>query len=129
MADTDYINFAAGAIRFVIDGRKMRKQIDEGPEKAMRAAWITAQTMSPDVENYMKLNAPWTDRTSNARNGLAARAYREGKEIGIVLYHQVDYGIWLEVKNEGRFAIIQPTIDAMGPEVMRRYNRLLDRMD
>ena len=128
MADVDYINFTGGAIRFVLDGREMRKKIDEGPERARRAAWVTAQSMAPEVENYMKVNAPWTDRTSNARNGLAARAYREGTEIGIVCFHQVEYGIWLEIKNEGRYAIIQPTIDEMGPDVMRRYNRLLDRM-
>ena len=84
--------------------------------------------MAPEVENYMKLNAPWTDQTGNARNGLAARAYEDGDEIGIVLFHQVDYGIWLETRWSGRYAIINPTIDSMGPEVMARFERLLDRI-
>lgn len=128
MAADDFIEFTGGAISFILDGRKMKKRIDEGPERARRAAWITAQTMAPEVENYMKLNAPWTDRTGNARNGLAARPFREGSTIGIDLFGQVDYQIWLETRWEGKFAIIQPTVDAMGPAVMKRYERLMDRM-
>lgn len=94
----------------------------------MKAAMVTAQSCAPDVENYMKMNAPWQDQTGNARNGLFARPYREGDEVGIDLGHSVDYGIWLEVRWSGRYAIINPTIDAMGPIVMRRYERMLDRM-
>jgi len=128
LSDEDYINFASGSISFLLDGRKMSKRIKEGPERARRAAWITAQSMAPEVENYMKSNAPWTDRTGNARNGLAARAFREGTTIGIDLFGQVDYMIWLETRWEGQYAIIQPTVDEMGPVVMKRYERLMDRM-
>lgn len=102
--------------------------IRTGHKRMMEAAWITAQREAPNVENYMKVNAPWTDRTGNARNGLAARAYKEGDGIGIVLYHQVDYGIYLETKFSGRDAIIQPSIDSEGPRVMASFNRLLERM-
>lgn len=102
--------------------------LKNGHKRMMEAAWITAQREAPNVENYMKNNAPWTDRTSNARNGLAARAYREGDSIGILLYHQVDYGIYLETRWGGKYAIINPTIDAEGPRVMAAYNRLLERM-
>jgi hypothetical protein len=84
--------------------------------------------MAPEVESYMKNNAPWTDRTGNARNGLAARAYESGNEVGIVLYHQVSYGIWLEVRWSGRYAIINPTIEEMGPRVMQQFSNLLERI-
>ena len=100
----------------------------QGKEKVLRASWIAAQSKAPDVENYAKINAPWTDQTGNARNGLAARAYREKDEIGIVLYHQVPYGIWLETRFGGRYAIIEPTIQAMSPEVMAAFERILDRL-
>ncbi len=93
-----------------------------------RAALIATESMAPQVESYMKLNAPWTDQTGNARNGLAARAYQDGEEFGIVLYHQVDYGIWLETRFGGRYAIIDPTIEVMGPRVMSSFERILDRL-
>jgi hypothetical protein len=100
----------------------------KGAEKVKFAANLAAQSMAPEVENYMKINAPWTDQTSNARNGLAARAYRDRDEIGIVLYHQVTYGIWLETRFGGKYAIIEPTIEAMSPKVMARFERILDRI-
>lgn len=104
------------------------KNLGRGPEKVKDAAWATAQYMAPRVENYMKTNAPWQDQTGNARSGLAARAYREADSIGIVLYHQVPYGIFLETRWDGRYSIIEPSIAAMGPEVMRMFDRLLERM-
>lgn len=99
-----------------------------GPAKVRKAAVITAHRMAPQVEAHMKNNAPWTDRTGNARNGLAARAYEAGDEVGIVLYHQVSYGIWLEIAHQGQYAIINPTIDVMGPRVMQQFNNLLERI-
>lgn len=107
--------------------KELQKNLGAAERRFSRAATIAVNSMAPTTENYMKNNAPWTDRTSNARNGLAARAYGGNGEFGIVLYHQVPYGIWLETKYGGRDAIIQPTIDAMGPEVMARFNRLLER--
>jgi hypothetical protein len=108
--------------------KQLGENLRTGPAKVHKAAVITAHRMAPEVESYMKTNAPWTDRTGNARNGLAARAYESGDEVGIVLYHQVSYGIWLEVRWSGKYAIINPTIDVMGPKVMQSFEGLLDRI-
>lgn len=102
--------------------------LKDGKEKVMRAANIAVNSMAPEVENYMKLNAPWTDQTGNARNGLAARAYRAQDEVGIVLFHQVPYGVWLEVRWSGAYSIINPTIEVMSPKVMQRMERILERI-
>ena len=116
-----------GAVKILWDGDLVRN-LNHGSEKVQRAAWAAAQSMAPEVENYMKLNAPWTDQTTNARNGLAARAYQEKNETGIVLYHQVSYGIFLETRFGGKYAIINPAIEAMSPKVMNRFERLLERI-
>jgi hypothetical protein len=77
------------------------------------------------AEDYMKQNAPWTDQTGNARNGLAAEAFHKPmKEHVIVLAHQVPYGIWLEVRHEGRFAIVIPTLKKTAREVMEDLRKL-----
>lgn len=91
---------------------------------------IIATTLSyyePKMENHAKLNAPWTDQTTNARNGLAARSGKEGKVRYIVLFHQVPYGIYLETRFSGRYAIIMPTIDEFGPQVMDTFQKILDK--
>jgi len=80
------------------------------------------------VQDYMRSNAPWTDRTGNARQGLFAKAFQDGDNHGIVCYHTMPYGIWLEVKNEGQYSIIVPTIQAEGRRIMSQMNKLMDKM-
>lgn len=83
---------------------------------------------APEVENWMKTNAPWTDQTGNARNGLAARAYQDRDGQGIILYHQVPYGIWLEVRFNGEYAIIGPALEYWGPIVMSGCKDMLEKI-
>lgn len=83
---------------------------------------------SSRVESHAKANAGWTDRTANARNALSAQAYSTGKVQGIVLYHQMPYGIWLEVRWGGRYAIILPTIELFGPQIMAQIRGLLGNL-
>lgn len=82
---------------------------------------------SDRAEEYMKSNAPWTDRTGNARNGLKAEPFGNAQDqtFGIVMFHQVPYGLWLEVKHSGEYAIITPTVQAFGPEVMKQIDGLI----
>jgi len=104
------------------------RKLRNGPALVRKASVATANRMAPEVANYAKVNAPWTDRTGNARNGLMAQPYDEGDNVGIVVYHSVSYGIWLEVRWAGKYAIIGPTIEVMGPRVMSQYHNLLDRL-
>lgn len=77
----------------------------------------------------MKMNAKWVDRSSNARNGLFARAVREPrKRYGIVFAHSVDYGIWLEVRFSGRYAIINPTMNQIAPQVSSGLQGIMGRI-
>lgn len=120
--------FVAAGFKLSFSDDGLGRNLKEGPEKVHRAAYVVAQRDAPSIENWMKTDAPWQDQTGNARNGLFARAYIEADEIGIVLGHSVSYGIWLEVRWSGRYAIIQPAIDHWGPQVMRDFSRLMDRL-
>jgi hypothetical protein len=89
---------------------------------AIRTAANVAEAVEQgamELEMYAKFNAPWADRTGEARNGLTASVYEEGGEIVLELAHSVDYGIWLELIQDGRFAIIMPTLEALGPRIIR----------
>lgn len=71
------------------------------------------------MEEWAKTNAPWTDRTGAARSGLHASVIEESGQIGtVVLAHGVDYGLWLEIANGGRYAIIAQAVDMFGPIIM-----------
>jgi len=92
--------------------------------------FITAATAlhARQAVNYARTNAPWTDRTTNARNGLFARAERDAPVYRIIIGHSVPYGVWLEVRWSGRYAILRPTVDHEGPELMRTVSTMYQRM-
>lgn len=92
------------------------KTFDARMDRVLTAATAYHATRA---QAYARENAPWTDRTSNARNGLFAKAERDRPRYRIIVGHSVPYGIWLEVRFAGRYAIIRPTVDHEGPELMK----------
>jgi hypothetical protein len=75
-----------------------------------------AERFAKIAEQRAQQNAPWEDRTGDARNGLTGSAETTGVETTITLAHTVDYGLWLEVRWNGRYAIIMPTLEELMPE-------------
>ena len=84
---------------------------------------------APQVESYAKRNAPWHDRSGNARGRLTAVSETPtGGPYKIILAHGVPYGIYLEVRWSGRLGIVNPTISHEGPEVMKTISAGLDKI-
>lgn len=77
----------------------------------------TFQQAADGVLSYAKANAPWVDRTGDAREGLSVEVYSEGGDVILELFHTVDYGLWLEVIQNGNFAIIMPTLEQFAPMI------------
>lgn len=90
-----------------------------------QVAYLVCQARAPEIENWMKANAPWTDRTGNARQTLYAQVIPALQEILVLLDHGVDYGLWLEVANAGRYAIVTPAVDYWAPILMADFRRHL----
>lgn len=84
------------------------------------AAWATAQ---------LKIRAPWTDRTGAARTGLIAVANKLGPGAHeLLMSYSVYYGIWLEVANSGKYAVIGPFMPIIGRKIMHDLDHIIDRM-
>lgn len=97
--------------------------------KLRRALFGVCKYWDGPIEAHLKAKAPWTDRTSNARNGLAAQAVQESEDVySIIMTYSVNYGIFLEVCNDGKYAIIKPTLPIYGPKVLGMTYKLLDRL-
>lgn len=85
-----------------------------------------AQRWAPEIENYMRANAPWTDRTGNARQALYTAVEQvAGQMVTIILAHGVEYGIYLELSNAGRYAIVNPSLDYFAPRIWADVRRML----
>ncbi len=85
--------------------------LEEAPTTVMAQVQERCIRLAQDILNYAKQNAPWADRTGDARRMLDVDVSESGGAVYIQLYHQVDYGLWLEVIQSGRFAILMPTLE------------------
>lgn len=63
-------------------------------------------------------DAPWNDITGAARRGLTASLYKENNNIILRLSHSVAYGEFLETIQGGKYAVIMPTLEKIGPALL-----------
>lgn len=107
---------------------ELQRNIDAYADKAQAAVMAIAQYIAQQAQDEMRRNAPWTDRSGVARSGLFSLPHEAAADmVSIYLSHKaahtVDYGIWLELANGGKYAIIMPTLEAVAPDVMRLLER------
>lgn len=110
--------------KFRLEG-DLQGRLDQMPNKVKRAMVATAGLAATQAESYMKSEAPWTDRTGTARNGLKAQAMVSGNKVALVMYHSVPYGVFLEVRWGGKYGIIPATMAAIGPFWMQALGRVM----
>ena len=111
-----------------VNTTEVQANLAELPYKLDAALTIWGETVAKKWETEAKHNRPWTDRTNRARLGLTGSSGMEPKGLKIVLAHTVDYGVWLELAHEKRFAIVEPTVRLESNEAIRGLNRLLDKV-
>jgi hypothetical protein len=96
--------------------------------RRIAATVMAVQNLAGPAESDLKTNAPWTDRTSVARNSLNARAEvlntPQQTTVSLRLAHGVQYGIWLELKNAGKYAIVRPTAKVYQAKVRAAIKRI-----
>ena len=91
-----------------IDTKTMKVNLDKLDRRTVLAIAGAMDYQATKTEFFMKTNARWTDRTGHARSGLYTATKKEGNSFFILLSHTASYGIWLEVRFSGRYAIIVP---------------------
>lgn len=93
---------------------------DIGRDAALAVARMPEQ-LAREIEAYAKQNAPWEDRTFEAREGLNATVVRNrAGEASIILAHGVEYGVYLENANAGEFSVIIPTMEHFAAQLGSR---------
>jgi hypothetical protein len=95
----------------------------------VQAAKDDMDDMLVEIVSYAQDNAPWEDRTGDARAGIEGSVDIEGDEVVLSLYHTVDYGKWLELMQNGRFATIMPTLEHYSGSLMRKIGAVETGID
>lgn len=90
-----------------IDGTEVIQNLDQMNARVQAGLNVVGQTVGAQMKSYAQANAPWKDRTGNARGGLNYSVTWQGTTLDIAIFHTVDYGIWLEIAHAQRFAILQ----------------------
>ena len=73
----------------------LKKAVDSWEIKAINAL----NSVLAEMTNYIKVNGPWTDRTSNLRNSISyVPAIQDGDKIVGVIYAGQEYAIYVELK-------------------------------
>lgn len=103
----------------------LAKNVGSYKDRLLKAIQALGQVFAQKIATYAKANAPWTDRTGNARQGLTGTAIAAATGVVIYLYHTMSYGIWLEVKNAGRYAIILKAMESQYGALMAAIRGLI----
>lgn len=120
---------AGNRTRFTWSSDQLTGNVKAFPGRFDRALAAAVEYAATRSEASMKKNAPWQDQTTNARNGLHTIPFHNGKTHGYHLAHGVPYGIWLEVRWDGRYGIIPQSVHEGGMMVMSLMTKLMAGLD
>ena len=116
---------ASAGIRWTRPPSELAVAIERYGDRVLQAVAAVAQYAATQMQNDAKAQATWTDRTGNARTGIFGTSEAEfgAKVVTIYLSHGavIDYGVWLELANSGRYAVIMRTMQA-------HYQPLMDML-
>lgn len=109
------------------DDANLRAKLRKIPQHVDKKVGQVFQYEAAYTTGYLKAKAPWTDRTGAARAGLFAVANHLGPGVHeLLMAYSVFYGIWLEVANSGRYAVIGPALPVIADKIMKDLKGLLD---
>ena len=103
----------------------LAKNVGTYGDRLIKAIHALAQVFAQKIATYAKANAGWTDRTSNARQGLTGTAIASATGVVIYLFHTMFYGIYLELSNAGKYAVILRSMEAHYGPLMQAIRSLI----
>jgi hypothetical protein len=105
--------------------QEFNQGITDYERRVNQAVYQVGQYWAAVFESHAKENAPWEDQTSNARASLHAFVEQLSDDtVRVYLSHGMDYGIYLETKWQGKYAIIWPTIERHLEEIRLMLQRI-----
>jgi hypothetical protein len=115
---------------FSFDPGSLGRNLATLDHKVDRAIDRVQEICVAEGEADLKIKAPWTDDTGSARSSLWAEGNKTstGKRR-ITMGHGVDYGIYLEKSNDGRFQVIMPVLIDTARKFMRSMEHLFATLD
>lgn len=109
-------------------GPEVAAALEQWQHRAYAGLVLAAASLAAEAEGQMKIKAPWQDRTGQARQRLKGEALHSFDKISIILSHGVDYGVYLELAHDGKYAILWPTAQEIAPRFVEAARRVLGQV-
>ena len=107
---------AKAGIRWSTPPSELATAVERYGDRVLTAVAAVAQRVATQMQNQAKADAPWTDRTGNARTGLFGTSEADfgAKVVTIYLSHgaTISYGVWLELAASGKWGVIMRTMES-----------------
>ncbi|KGG81068.1 hypothetical protein Y919_02560 [Caloranaerobacter azorensis H53214] len=112
---------------FKIDIARALRGLAEAETKMKAAVGVYADSAGKKMEAHAKQNAPWTDRTGQARQTIEGGHEWQGNKCIVYVAGNKEYSPYLEFANEKKYATLYPTVKKMAPEILKGMAGLLNR--
>ena len=114
-----------------IDWKKTPHELGQAVIKYGRdltpAAVAFLRDEAPRIAERMQHEAPWTDRTGQARRELRTEVEVQGERATLYLITGAPHGMYLELRWGGRYAIVSPMIPRAGISIGAKLRRGIAR--
>lgn len=105
---------------FEINEEKLSEIINSLKKQADTAVDDACKAGAERMECYAKLNAPWTDRTGNARRTIEGFVDKLKHERYVGVCGNMSYSPSLEMLHGKKYAILYPAVQAEMSDIMAR---------
>lgn len=96
------------------------------PRRLKAALALDAQNIANDMEAWAKENKPWENRTGDAVKFLKAHVkWTNTNTLMVSLSHHVEYGVYLELANECKYAILEEAVRKYTPQFMDSWKKII----
>jgi len=100
--------------------------IDRWLQMKMAGVQGVGTIISAEAAAKSKANHPWKNQTHHAEQGLYGKFRWEGTKGIIEHGHRVDYGPALELAHDGKYAILEKTLNDLRQEFLSSVKRIME---
>lgn len=102
------------------------RNLDRWYQKKMAGVQGVGTIIASKAAKTSKVKHPWKNQSYAAEQGLYGEFRWQGTQ-GIIRHgHRVNYGVWLELANDGRYAILEKTLNELSPEFLSRVKQIME---
>lgn len=114
---------------FGIKQDELQKIVSSIKKHAYSALDSVCEKGAESMEAYAKANAPWTDRTGNARRTLEGFTEAEGHTRYIGVCGNMDYSPSLEMLHDKKYSILYPAVQVETTDILSQLANTVIAVD